>query len=77
MTRGESKCPNSPKKKASSLVGFRTRVLAISGSKYDRLVKAGYVLPDHDSFSPDTIHFKLTATGREALEIHEKKALGG
>ena len=51
--------------------------LAISGSKYDRLVKAGYVLPDHDSFSPDTIHFTLTATGREALEIHEKKALGG
>ena len=51
--------------------------LAISGSKHDRLVKAGYVLPDHDSFSPDTIHFKLTATGREALEIHEKKALGG
>jgi hypothetical protein len=51
--------------------------LAISGSKYDRLVKDGYVLPEHDSFSPDTIHFTLTATGREALEIHEKKALGG
>ena len=51
--------------------------LAMSGSKYDRLVKAGYVLPEHDSFSPDTIHFTLTATGREALEIHEKKALGG
>jgi hypothetical protein len=51
--------------------------LAISGNKYDRLIKAGYVLPEHHSFSPDTIHFTLTATGRGALEIHKKKALWG
>ena len=51
--------------------------LAHSGNKYDRLIKAGYVLPEHDSFSPNTIHYTLTATGRDALEIHKKKALGG
>jgi hypothetical protein len=41
------------------------------------LTKAGYVLPEHDSFSADTIHFTLTATGRGALAIHKKKALRG
>jgi hypothetical protein len=51
--------------------------LAISGNKYDRLIKAGYVLPEHDSFGPNTIHYTLTETGRGALEIHKKKALGG
>ena len=51
--------------------------IAISGNKYDRLIKAGYVLPEHDSFRQDTIHFTLTATGRGALEIYKKKALRG
>jgi hypothetical protein len=51
--------------------------LAISGNKYDRLIKAGYVLPEHDSFSPNTIHYTLTETGRRVLEIHKKKTLGG
>jgi DNA-binding MarR family transcriptional regulator len=46
--------------------------LAISGNKYDRLIKAGYVLPEHDSFSPKTIHYTLTETGRGALEIHKR-----
>jgi hypothetical protein len=50
--------------------------LTISGNTYDRLIKAGYVLPEHDRFSPNTIHFTLTETGREALEIHQKKAIG-
>jgi hypothetical protein len=46
--------------------------LTISGNTYDRLIKAGFVLPEHDSFSPTTFHFTLTETGREALEIHQK-----
>ena len=46
--------------------------LAISGNKYDRLIKAGYVLSEHDSFSPNTIHYTLTETGRGALEIHKR-----
>jgi hypothetical protein len=50
--------------------------LAISGNKYDRLVKAGYVLSEEESFKPGTVHLTLTATGRGALEIHEKKARG-
>jgi hypothetical protein len=37
------------------------------------LLKAGYVLPEHDTFSPDTIHITLMAAGRGALEIHKKK----
>jgi DNA-binding MarR family transcriptional regulator len=49
--------------------------LAISGNKYDRLIKAGYVIPEHDSFGPNIIHYTLTETGRGALEIHKKKAL--
>ena len=50
--------------------------LAISenNNKYDRLIKAGYVLSEDESFRPDTVHLTLTATGRGALEIHEKKA---
>jgi DNA-binding MarR family transcriptional regulator len=51
--------------------------IAISGNKYDRLIKVGYVLPEHDSFSSNTIYYTLTETGRGALEIHKKKALGG
>ena len=51
--------------------------LAISGNKYDRLIKAGYVLPEHDSFSPNTIHYTLAETGRGALEMYKKKALVG
>ena len=50
--------------------------LAIAGNKYDRLIKAGYVLPERDSFGPNTIHCTLTETGRGALEIHKKKAQG-
>jgi len=46
--------------------------LAISGNKYDRLIKAGYVLSEHDSFSPNTIHYTLTETGRGALDSQEE-----
>ena len=34
---------------------------------YDRLVKAGYILMQADGFSMDTVHFKLTKLGSDAL----------
>jgi hypothetical protein len=45
---GRSKCPNSPKKGLFlSRLQDQSGRLAISGNKYDRLIKAGYVLPEH------------------------------
>ena len=51
--------------------------LAIAGNKYDRLIKAGYVLPERDSFSPNTIHYTLTETGRRVLEISQEENARG
>jgi hypothetical protein len=75
---GEKQMPKLTKKEGLFLSRLQDQSgrLAISGNKYDRLIKAGYVLPEHDSFSPNIIHYTLTETGRRVLAIHKKKTLG-
>ena len=40
----------------------------------DRLLKADYVRTRTDQFSPKTVHYALTHSGLEALEVHESRA---
>ena len=39
----------------------------------DRLLNAGYVRTRTDQFSPKTVHYTLTESGLEALEVHERR----
>ena len=40
----------------------------------DRLLKADYVRTRTDQFSPKTVHYALTHSGLEALEVHESRS---
>jgi hypothetical protein len=74
----ENKMPKLTKKEGLFLSRLHDQGgrIATSGNKYDRLISAGYVLSEDANFRPDAVHLTLTATGRAALEIHEKKARG-
>jgi hypothetical protein len=37
----------------------------------DRLIEAGYVNDQADPFNPNTIHYRLTDSGRQALGLSE------
>ena len=37
----------------------------------DGLIEAGYVKDQADSFNPNTVHYRLTDSGREALGLSE------
>jgi hypothetical protein len=39
----------------------------------DRLLNAGYVRTNTDQFSPKTVHYNLTESGLEALEVQERR----
>ena len=53
---------------------------AICGNKRfgvaNRLIEVGYVKDQADSFNPNTVHYRLTESGREALglskEVYER-----
>jgi DNA-binding MarR family transcriptional regulator len=54
----------------SAITGY-----AVSGNKRfgvaARLIEAGYVNDQADPFNPNTIHYRLTDSGREALGLSE------
>ena len=51
---------------------------AVTGNKRfgvaDRLIDAGYVNDQADPFNPNTIHYRLTDSGRDALGLSEGQA---